>query len=98
MNPAVFLVAVLIAAASIGLWLSLRLPRLIPRSGYGAVGCFALAWLIPGISMPLVTFAIGRMPVGTAILLTVFPAFLATFTLTALGLRYLAGLAGHAIR
>ena len=97
-SPAVFLVAVFVGSSLIGLWLATRLARFTPKSGYGAVACFALAWLVPGASMPVVQSALAALPVGVAILVSAFPVFVLTFALTAFGLRWLAGLMGNAVR
>ena len=98
MSPALFLVAVFVGSSLIGLWLAVRLERFTPKSGYGATACFALAWLIPGASLPLVGAALAVLPVGMALLVTAFPTFVATFALIGFGLRWLAGLLGHAAR
>ena len=94
----VYLAVVAVGSALVGLWLVVRLPSLAPRSLLGAGFCFAAAWVVPGLAVPLLTFAISRLPIGTAILVSVFPALSATFALLAAGLRYLVGLTDHAVR
>jgi hypothetical protein len=98
MTTSVDLVAVLVGSALMGLWLAVRLERLTPRSGRTAACCLALAWLVPGLAMPILHFALAHLPPGLAVLSSVFPIFVATFALTALGLRYLVELAGSATR
>lgn len=98
MNTGVYIVAVFVGSGLMGLWLAVRFDRLTPRSGRSAACCLALAWLVPGLAMPILDFALARLSLGLAILASVFPIFVATFALTAFGLRYLAELAGGATR
>jgi hypothetical protein len=98
MSPAVFVIAVFVGASLTGLWLAVRLERFAPKSGRGAAACFALAWLVPGASMPFIGAALGALPVGVAILVSAFPTVALTFCLIAFGLHWLASLLGHAVR
>jgi hypothetical protein len=97
-SPHAYLIAVTIGAAFLGLWLSVRLARFAPRRGFAAAACLALGWFVPRFGVPLLTAALARLPVGLAILTSIFPVFVLTFALIAFGLRYLASLAGHAVR
>ena len=97
MSASGYLVAVAIASALVGLWLVVRL-SLGPRSLLGAGACFASAWVVPALAVPLLGAAMARLPVGPAILVAVFPPLTATFALVGAGLRYVAGLTDHAIR
>jgi hypothetical protein len=93
-----YLTVVAVASALIGLWLVVRLPSLAPRSLLGAGVCLASAWVVPGLAVPLLSLASARLPIGTAILVSVFPVLTATFALIAAGLRYVVGLTDHAVR
>jgi len=94
----VYLGAVAVGSALIGLWLCVRMPGLTPKTALGAVACFAAAWIVPGFGAPLLIVAQGHLRIGPAIFVSVFPVLTAAFALTAAGLNYLAGLAGHAVR
>jgi hypothetical protein len=85
-------------SALVGLWVAVRLERFAPTTAKGAGLCFLLAWLCPGLIGPLFLTALLHMPVGLAILSTLFPVLVVTFTLAALALRYFAGLIGHTAR
>jgi hypothetical protein len=98
MSPHAYLVLVVIGAAGIGAWLSVRFAALTPRRGLTAAACFAVAWLAAGAAPPLASAAAGRLPDGAAILVAVFPVFVATFALIAFGLRYYVELVGRAAR
>jgi hypothetical protein len=98
MSPHTYLPLVVIGAAGIGAWLSVRFASLTPRRGLTAAACFAVAWLATSAAPPLASAATGRLPVGPAILVAVFPVFVATFALIAFGLRYYVELVGGAAR
>jgi hypothetical protein len=98
MDPHVYVVAVAVGSALVGLWLAVRLNRFAPTSARAAGLCFVLAWLCPGLPGPLLVAALLHLPAGLAILATVFPVFVVTFALVAWVLRYLGGLLGHAAR
>jgi len=98
MDPHAYLVAVLIGAALMGLWLSNRFAVVAPRGAVGAAACFALAWLVPRFGPPLLVATESKLPLGLAILCSIFPVLALSFALAACGLRYLVGLAGRAIR
>jgi hypothetical protein len=98
MSTHAYLPLVVVGAACVGAWLSVRFPRLTPRRGVTAAACFALAWLAAGAAPPLASAASGRLPAGPAILVAVFPVFVATFALIAFGLRYYVELVGGATR
>lgn len=98
MSSHAYLPLVVVGAACIGAWLSVRFAHLTPRRGVTAAACFALAWLAAGAAPPLASAAGGRLPVGPAILVAVFPVFVATFALIAFGLRYYVELVGRAAR
>jgi len=97
-DATVFLLAVAIGSALVGLWLIARLPWLTPRSLLGAAVCFGAAWVVPSFAVPLLKAAMAPIGVGPAILLTVFPLLTLTFMLIGAGLRYLVRLTDHAIR
>lgn len=97
MSPAGFAYVVAVAGAAVGIWLYARL-RLQPKSGRAALGCFAAAWFVTTLAPPALAAALTHLPVGPAVLLTVFPVLTASFLLTAAALSYLVGLAGHATR
>jgi hypothetical protein len=96
-STSAYLLVVAVASALVGLWLVVRL-SLAPRSLLGAGVCFASAWVIPGLAVPLLGAAIMRLPVGLAILVALFPPLTLTFMLVGAGLRFVAGLVDHAIR
>ncbi len=98
MTADAYLAVVAAASALVGLWLIVRLPALVPRTLLGAGACFAAAWAVPGVAVPLLAATMTRLPVGPAILVSVFPPLTVTFGLVAAGLRYVAGLTDHAIR
>jgi hypothetical protein len=98
MDPHADLVAVLVGAAFMGLWLSTRFAVVAPRSAVGAAACLVLAWFIPRLGPPLLMATATRLPLGIAILCSIFPVLVLSFALAACGLRYLVGLAGRAIR
>jgi hypothetical protein len=88
----VFLFVVACGSALVGLWLLTRFPWLAPRTLLGAALCFAAAWFLPATADTLLQEALGRMSVGLAILVAVFPPLTATFALIAAGLSYAFGL------
>lgn len=99
MDANAYLAVVAVASALVGLWLSVKIPSLVPRSLLGAALCFAAAWIVPGFAGPLLNAAMTHMAIGPAILVAVFPPLTATFMLIAVGLRYVvARLTDHAIR
>jgi hypothetical protein len=98
MDPHAYLVAVLVGAALTGLWLSTRFAVVAPRGVLGAAACFALAWITPKLGPPLLIAMEDRLPLGLAILCSIFPVLALSFALAACALRYLVGLAGRAIR
>jgi hypothetical protein len=93
-----YLLAVATASGLVGLWLVVRLPALAPRSLRGAGACFASAWILPALAVPLLEATMARLPLGPAILVAIFPPLTATFALVGAGLRYVAGLTDHAVR
>lgn len=93
-----FLDATFVAAALVGLWLAQRLPQGVPKTAGGAFLCLGAAFLVPGLGTPLLGVALAALPVGLAVLVSVFPVFVCTFALVALGLRYFAALGGHGVR
>jgi hypothetical protein len=98
MDPHAYLAVVTVGAALMGLWLATRLAVVAPRGAVGAAACFALAWFTPKFCPPLLMAMAGRLPLGLAILCSIFPVLALSFALAACGLRYLVGLAGRAIR
>jgi hypothetical protein len=98
MDPHAYLVAVLIGSALTGLWLSAHFAMVAPRRVVGAAACFALAWFTPKFGPPLLIAMEGRLPLGLAILCSIFPVLTLSFAFAAGGMRYLVGLAGRAIR
>jgi hypothetical protein len=98
MDPHAYLVAVLVGAALIGLWLSTRFAVVAPRGAVGAAACFALAWFVPRFGPPLLMATASRLPLGLAIFCSIFPVLALSFALAACGLRYLVGLAGRSVR
>ena len=98
MHANAYLLVVAVASALVALWLIVRVPSLAPRSLLGAAVCFAAAWIVPGVAVPLLHAAVMHMAIGLAILVAVFPTLTATFVLVGAGLRYAIGLTDHAIR
>ena len=96
MSAELFVACVVAGSAGVGLWLCVRL-RLAAKSGLSAAACFAAAWVLPGVAVPLVGFWLERVPAGPAILAAVFPVLTAAFALTAAGLRYLVDRLGSAV-
>jgi hypothetical protein len=89
---------VAVGSELVGLWVTAKAPSLAPRTLLGAGACFASAWVVPGLAVPLLSAAMLRLPVGFAILAAVFPPLTVTFMLIGAGLRYLVGLTDHAVR
>jgi hypothetical protein len=98
MSPQAYLALVVLGAAGIGVWLAVRFARFTPRRGWTAAACFAVAWLATAVAAPLELAAADHLPVGQALFVSIFPAFVATFALIAFGLRYVVSLLGHAAR
>jgi hypothetical protein len=98
MDPHAYAVAVVVGSALVGLWLAVRLQRFAPTNARSAGLCFVVVWLCPALAGPLLVAALLHLPVGLAVLVTVFPVFAVTFGLAGLLLRYLVGLIGHAAR
>jgi hypothetical protein len=95
MSGQLYLTCVVAGSGWVGLWLCVRL-RLAAKRALSAAGCFAAAWVIPGLAGPLLHFWLGRAPLGLAILAAVFPVLTATFACACAGLRYLVDRLGHA--
>jgi hypothetical protein len=83
MDPHAYLMALAIGSALVGLWVTVRLERATPKTGKGAGLCFLAAWIVAGLAGPLSGAALLYLPVGLALLATVFPVLAATFALTA---------------
>jgi hypothetical protein len=98
MNAHAYLMLVAAGSAAVGLWITVRLERLTPKTGRGAGVCVLAAWLVPGVMRSLFATALLHLPVGLAILVTIFPLLVVTFALTAWALRYFVGLLGHTAR
>lgn len=98
MDAHAYLFVVAVGSAGVGLWLAVRLQRFGPKTAGTAGLCFLFAWLLPGLAGPLLVAALVHLPVGLALLATVFPVLVASFALTAWTLQYLASRVGHTIR
>ena len=82
----------LVGSALTGLWVSVRLPRLIPRSLPGAAALLVVTMFFAAVVAPaLVRVAVARLPFAAAAMLGAFPALAAIFAANALVLRYFVG-------